>query len=120
MLEVSAQQEPIREPSKWQDVLWRRGNVASSLCRGQEKRTMRETDVQIGNRGLIMKINWKDVLKFLSGAFFVTAGASWYLSWYHVSVPFFGLTMTPKFLELRGFLHFALFLISSYFGFVKK
>lgn len=82
---------------------------------------MRKPEVQIGNCGSIMKINWKDVLKFLSGAFFVTAGASWYLAWYHIRVPFFGLTtMTPKFLELRGFLHFALFLISFYFGFTKK
>jgi len=84
-------------------------------------RTTRKPEVQIGNCGSIMKINWKDVLKFLSGAFFVTAGANWYLAWYHISVPFFGLaTMTPKFLELRGFLHFALFLISFYFGSIKK
>jgi hypothetical protein len=34
-----------------------------------------------------MKGIWKDVLKFLAGAFFVTAGASWYLSWYHIAVP---------------------------------
>jgi hypothetical protein len=94
--------------------------VASSLCRGHEKRTMRMPEVRIGNYGLIVKINWKDVLKFLSGAFFVTAGANWYLAWYHVSVPFLGLTMTPRFLELRGFLHFALFLISFYFGFIRK
>jgi len=69
-----------------------------------------------------MRINWKDVFKFLSGAFFVTAGASWYLSWYHISVPipFFGLTMTPEFLRIRGFIHFVLFLISFYFGFIKK
>jgi len=69
-----------------------------------------------------MRINWKDVFKFLSGAFFVTAGASWYFSWYHISVPvpFFGLTMTPEFLGIRGFIHFALFLISFYFGFIKK
>jgi hypothetical protein len=81
---------------------------------------MRKPEVQIGNFGLIMKIHWKEVLKFLSGAFFVTAGASWYLAWYHISVPFLGLTMTPKFLELRGFLHFAAFLISFYFGFIRK
>ncbi len=81
---------------------------------------MRKLEVQIGNSGLIMKINWKDVLKFLSGAFFVTAGANWYLSWYHISVPFFGLTMTSELLALRGFIHFALFLISFYFGFIKK
>jgi hypothetical protein len=72
-----------------------------------------------------MKGIWKDVLKFLSGAFFVTAGASWYLSWYHIAVPlpfsFFGFTrMSPDFLGLRGFIHFGLFLICFYFGFVKK
>ena len=69
-----------------------------------------------------MSSKWKDVFKFLSGAFFVTAGASWYLSWYHVSVPvpFLGLTMTPEFLRIRGFIHFALFLISFYLGFMKK
>jgi hypothetical protein len=67
-----------------------------------------------------MRNNWKDIFKFLSGAFFVTAGASWYLSWYHIGVPFFGFTMTPKFLEFRGFVHFALFLISFYLGFLRK
>jgi len=67
-----------------------------------------------------MRINWKDVFKFLAGAFFVTAGASWYFAWYQTSLPFFGLTMTPEFLEIRGFIHFALFLISFYFGFIKK
>jgi hypothetical protein len=69
---------------------------------------------------LVMRINWKDIFKFLSGAFFVTAGASWYLSWYHISVPFLGFKMTPDFLAIRGFLHFALFLISFYFGFIRK
>jgi hypothetical protein len=68
---------------------------------------------------------WKDVLKFLSGAFFVTAGASWYLSWFHIAVPlpfsFFGFTtMSPDFLGIRGFIHFVLFLTCFYFGFVKK
>jgi membrane-anchored protein YejM (alkaline phosphatase superfamily) len=70
-----------------------------------------------------MKINWRDVFKFLSGAFFVTAGASWYFWCYDVSVPFpfFGFTeMTPKFLGARGFIHFALFLISFYLGFLRK
>ena len=70
-----------------------------------------------------MRIVWKEVLKFLSGAFFVTAGACWYFSWLHVSVPFpfFGFTaMTPEFLGIRGFIHFALFLTCLYFGFIKK
>jgi hypothetical protein len=72
-----------------------------------------------------MKTNWRDVLKFLSGAFFVTAGASWYFSWLGMSVPlpfpFFGFSaMTPEFLFYRGFIHFALFLICFYFGFIRK
>ena len=70
-----------------------------------------------------MKTIWKDVFKFLSGAFFVTSGASWYLSWVHVTVPFhvFGFTtMSPEFLGIRGFIHFTLFLVSFYVGFIKK
>lgn len=70
-----------------------------------------------------MRAHWKDALKFLSGAFFVTAGASWYFYWFDVAVPFpfFGFTtMSPEFLGLRGFFHFALFLISFYFGFIRK
>ena len=63
---------------------------------------------------------WKEACKFLSGAFFVTAGASWYFSWYHISVPFLGTAMTPEFLKIRGFIHFGLFLATFYFGFIKK
>jgi hypothetical protein len=70
-----------------------------------------------------MRINWKEIFKFLSGAFFVTAGASWYFSCLHVAVPFpfFGFTkMSPEFLGIRGFIHFTLFLITFYLGFIKK
>jgi hypothetical protein len=70
-----------------------------------------------------MRINWKDACKFLSGAFLVTAGASWYFWWLDVTVPFpfFGFErMSPEFLGMRGFIHFTLFLVSFYFGFVKK
>ncbi len=65
---------------------------------------------------------YKNVSKFLSGAFFVTAGASWYFSWLDISVPFlfFGFeTMTPDFLLYRGFVHFALFITTFYFGFIS-
>jgi hypothetical protein len=70
-----------------------------------------------------MKFNWKEICKFLSGAFFVTAGASWYFWWVHIAVPFpfFGFeAMSPEFLGIRGFIHFVFFLISFYFGFIKK
>ena len=70
-----------------------------------------------------MTVNWRDVFKFLSGAFFVSAGANWYFYWVHIAVPFpfFGYTtISPGLLGIRGLLHFALFLISFYFGFMKK
>ena len=65
-------------------------------------------------------INWKEISKFLSGAFFVTAGASWYFAWYKIDLPFMDTTMTHQFLVFRGFLHFAMFLLTFYFGFIKK
>ena len=66
------------------------------------------------------KINWREIFKFLSGAFFVTAGASWYFAWYKVDLPFMGTTMSHEFLAFRGFLHFVLFLLTLYFGFIRK
>ncbi|MGO8943063.1 MAG: hypothetical protein ACLQJ7_05250 [Syntrophobacteraceae bacterium] len=67
-----------------------------------------------------MRINWKEVFKFLSGAFFVSAGANWYLSWCHIEVPFAGFTMSPELLGFRGCIHFVLFLVTFYFGFIRK
>jgi membrane-anchored protein YejM (alkaline phosphatase superfamily) len=66
------------------------------------------------------KIKWKEIFKFLSGAFLVTAGASWYFAWYKVDVPFMGTTMSHEFLAVRGFFHFALFLLTLYFGYIRK
>jgi len=66
------------------------------------------------------KINRKEVCKFLSGAFFVTAGASWYFLLVAYLCAVFGHSMSPLFLFIRGFIHFGLFLITFYFGFIKK
>ena len=65
-------------------------------------------------------INWKEVCKFMSGAFFVTAEASWYLSYYNITVPFMGTSMSPEFLFIRGFIHFGMFFIPFDIGFIKK
>jgi hypothetical protein len=67
-----------------------------------------------------MKLSFKEICKFLSGAFFVTAGASWYFSAIHLGVPFFGTTMSPKFLGVRGFFHFGMFLLTFWYGFIRK
>ena len=66
------------------------------------------------------KIIIKEICKFLSGAFFVTAGASWYFSSIKIDIPIMGTTMSHQFLFIRGFIHFALFIISFYIGFIKK
>ena len=66
------------------------------------------------------KMNWKEICKFLSGAFFVTAGASWYLAYIKIDVPLMGVTMSHQFLFIRGFIHFTLFLITFYLGFIRK
>ncbi|MFN8323459.1 MAG: hypothetical protein U0T74_12435 [Chitinophagales bacterium] len=66
------------------------------------------------------KLNWPEICKFLSGAFFVTAGASWYFAWYKVDLPFMGTTMTHQFLAFRGLLHFVFFLFTFYWGFIRK
>lgn len=66
------------------------------------------------------KFRWRELFKFLSGAFFVTAGASWYFAWYEIDVPFMGTMMTHQFLTIRGFIHFGLFLLTLYFGFLSK
>ena len=66
------------------------------------------------------KIYFKEICKFLSGAFFVTAGASWYFAYLKIDVPVMGTAMSHQFLFIRGFIHFALFLTTFYFGFIRK
>ena len=65
-------------------------------------------------------IPWKEICKFLSGAFFVTAGASWYFAYFQIDLPFMGTTMSHQFLFIRGCMHFLFFLVSFYYGFIRK
>ena len=67
-----------------------------------------------------MKINWKEVSKFLSGAFFVASGANWYLAARGITLPFFGIDITPTLLVIRGCIQFILFLLTFYYGFIRK
>lgn len=66
------------------------------------------------------KLNWKEICKFLSGAFFVTAGASWYFAYLKMDFTMMGITFTHNFLYIRGFIHFILFLTTFYYGFVYQ
>jgi hypothetical protein len=72
-----------------------------------------------------MRINWREVFKFLSGAFFVSAGTNWYFYQLHVAVPlpfpFLGFTtLSPDILGARALIHSALFFLCLYLGFIRK
>jgi hypothetical protein len=65
---------------------------------------------------------WKEVCKFLSGAFFVSSGVLFYLYIAGVSVPLIGTSFihTPEISGLRSIANSVLFLVTFYFGFIRK
>jgi hypothetical protein len=60
--------------------------------------------------------------KFLAGTFFVSSGILFYLYLADVSVPLLGtgFVETPKISAGRSIVHFILFLLCLYFGFVRR
>ena len=64
----------------------------------------------------------REFRKFLAGAFFVSAGILFYLSLANVSVPLLGtnLVVTPEISGWRSIVHFILFGLCLYFGFIQK
>jgi len=64
----------------------------------------------------------RDFRKFLTGAFFVSSGILFYLYLADVSVPLLGtgFVETPQISGGRSIVHFILFLLCLYFGFVKR
>jgi len=64
----------------------------------------------------------RDFRKFLAGAFFVSSGILFYLYLANVSVPLLGtgFVETPPISAGRSIVHFILFLLCFYFGFVRK
>ena len=63
-----------------------------------------------------------DFCKFLAGGFFVSSGILFYLYLADVSVPLLGTSLValPEISGGRSIVHFILFLICCYFGFVRK
>jgi hypothetical protein len=64
----------------------------------------------------------RDYRKFLAGAFFVSSGTLFYFYLADVSVPLLGTSfvVTPQISGGRSIVHFILFLLCFYFGFVNK
>jgi hypothetical protein len=64
----------------------------------------------------------REFRKFLAGAFFVSAGIQFYFYLAKVSAPLLGtnLILTPEISGVRSIVHFILFGLCLYFGFIKK
>lgn len=64
----------------------------------------------------------RDFRKFLAGAFFVSGGIQFYLFAAKISVPLLGtdFVQTPELSAIRSSIHFLLFILCLYFGYIKK
>ena len=75
---------------------------------------------------LYVVIKYREVRKFLAGAFFVSSGTCWYLWMTGVSFPIvlpYAGTVSVATTEISGqraIVHFILFLLCFYFGFIGK
>jgi len=75
---------------------------------------------------LYVAIRYREVRKFLAGAFFVSSGTCWYLWLTGVSLPIVlphaGTVSveTPEISGQRAIVHFILFFLCFYFGFISK
>jgi hypothetical protein len=75
-----------------------------------------------GGATIYFAVRSREFRKFLAGAFFVSGGIQFYLYLAGVSVPLLGTSVvfTPEISGVRSILHFSFFLITFYFGFVRK
>jgi uncharacterized membrane protein len=78
--------------------------------------------IVLGLPTLYLASRSRDFRKFLAGAFFVSAGIQFYLYLAKVSVPLLGtnLVVTPDISGWRSIVHFILFGLCLYFGFIQK
>jgi hypothetical protein len=78
--------------------------------------------VVFGLPTLYFAIRSREFRKFLAGAFFVSGGMQFYFYLANVSIPLVGtsIVQTPELSGVRSVLHFIFFLLTFYFGFIKK
>jgi uncharacterized protein (DUF486 family) len=78
--------------------------------------------IVLGLPTLYLACRYREYRKFLAGAFFVSAGIQFYLYLAEVPVPLLGtnLVVTPEINGWRSIVHFILFGVCLYFGFIQK
>lgn len=78
--------------------------------------------VALAGATIYFAVRSREFRKFLAGAFFVSGGIQFYLYCTGVSVPLLGTSFvqTPELSGVRSIIHFILFLITFYFGFIRK
>ncbi len=69
---------------------------------------------------MLARVQWREISKFLSGAFFVSAGVLFYLYFMDVSVPVAGFIVPPTVHGVRSIVHAVLFAVTFWFGFMRK
>jgi hypothetical protein len=69
-----------------------------------------------------VRIPWRDVCKFLAGAFFVSTGVLFYLCLARVSVPLLGtgFVETPEISGVRAIFNGVFFVVFFHLGFIRK
>jgi uncharacterized protein (DUF486 family) len=71
---------------------------------------------------LYFAVRYREFRKFLAGAFFVSAGMQFYFYLADLPVPLVGtnIVQPPELSAIRSIIHFILFLLTFYFGFMHK
>ena len=69
-----------------------------------------------------MRVNWREVFKFGSGATSVGMIGNGYLDLYDISVPFplLSFTISPRLFGARAVVSFILFCVFFYFSYLKR
>jgi hypothetical protein len=102
---------------------------ASSGHRHNAKEYSRPPPFAAGARRVVIemlksmsRVRWKELCKFLAGAFFVSSGVLFYLYIAGVSVPLIGTNFvhTPEISGMRSIANSVLFLLAFYIGFIRK
>jgi hypothetical protein len=68
----------------------------------------------------MIRINWREVFKFFSGAAFVGTITNGVLFLQDISMSFWGFTISPRLFGVRAVTSFVLFGVFFYFGYLRQ